>query len=107
MQHAEHCSRISAMSSLGRWQMKMTITLLAAAGIMAVGAGALYMIFVVNPIYTDTASVPSTPADAAPGPYTAAIGKTRGLIRKLLVDDNVTGLSIAVAVDGKIVWAEG
>ena len=33
--------------------------------------------------------------------------EARRLARSLLVDENLPGLSVAVARDGEIVWAEG
>jgi CubicO group peptidase (beta-lactamase class C family) len=39
--------------------------------------------------------------------YTAAIDAARARIRALIVEDNLPGLSVAVGVDGDIVWTEG
>ena len=93
------------MDSLTRWQIKATLTFLVGAFILIVGAGVLYLVFVINPIYTDSASVPSKTTDMA-GPYAAAAENSRRLIRTLVVNDNAPAFSIAVAVDGKTVWAE-
>jgi CubicO group peptidase (beta-lactamase class C family) len=41
------------------------------------------------------------------GPHTAAIEEATRRARSLLVEQNLPGLSVAVAVDGAIVWAEG
>ena len=39
--------------------------------------------------------------------YSGAVEKARSLARALLVQENLPGLSVAVAIDGEIVWAEG
>ena len=51
--------------------------------------------------------MPSTPAAASSDRYAGPIEASRRLARVLVVGDNLPGLSVAVAVDGKIVWAEG
>jgi serine beta-lactamase-like protein LACTB, mitochondrial len=59
------------------------------------------------PVHTDPAAVPSTTGTASAERYSGAVEKTRESARALLVQENLPGLSLAVAVDGKIVWAEG
>src|SRR5262245_34625579 len=39
--------------------------------------------------------------------WAAAVGRGRGLVRTSLCEENVPGMSVAVGVDGEIVWAEG
>jgi serine beta-lactamase-like protein LACTB, mitochondrial len=41
------------------------------------------------------------------GRYEAAIAEARGLLVKFMADNGVPGLSIAIGVDGDIVWSEG
>lgn len=57
------------------------------------------------------AAVLATGAAAAQAPpageYTEAVETARGLARALLAEDSLPGLSVAVGVDGRIVWAEG
>ena len=86
--------------------MKAALTLLIAAVILVVGGGGLYFVFVIYPVHTDPAAVLSAADDVAPG-YTTAVEKARRLVRALLVHENLPGLSMAVAVDGRVVWAEG
>jgi hypothetical protein len=47
----------------------------------------------------------------APAPMTeaqaAVVDQARGFIRKWLADNNIPGVSVAVGVNGRIVWAEG
>jgi serine beta-lactamase-like protein LACTB len=94
------------MDPIVRWQMKIAIVFIAVTGFLVVGAGVIYFVLVINPVYKNAAEVPSTANDLAPGQYTATAEKVRPLVRKLLFDDNVPGISMAVAVNGKIVWAE-
>jgi CubicO group peptidase (beta-lactamase class C family) len=75
---------------------------------MAVAAiGVLYFVLTINPIYRDPAMVPSTAADSTVTRYEAAIDKSRNLARAMLAAENVPGLSVAVAMNGEIAWAEG
>jgi CubicO group peptidase (beta-lactamase class C family) len=74
---------------------------------MVAAAGALYLVLAVTPMHTDPATIPSTAADVRDGPHAAAIDDMRRRARALLVEQNLPGLSVAVAVDGAVVWAEG
>jgi len=86
--------------------LAVVIGLVFAAGIGFSGA-ALYLVYTINPVHTDPAAVPSTVAGVPAGRYSGAVEKARSLARKLLVQENLPGLSVAVAIDGEIVWAEG
>ncbi len=59
------------------------------------------------PIHKDAASVPSTAAVADTVRYSGPVEESRRLARTLVAGDNLPGLSVAIAVDGEIVWAEG
>ena len=75
--------------------------------LVVVGGVALNVFLnIAPPVHTDAAAVPASGGAAAEG-YSAAVAKTRALTRALLVRENLPGLSVAVAIDGKIVWAEG
>ena len=78
-----------------------------AAVVLVVGAGVLYVGSTVNPVHTNPAAIPSAAADVDAGRYVAAVDEARRLARALLVEENLPGLSVAVAVDGAIVWTEG
>ena len=60
-----------------------------------------------KPVHEDAASVPSTAAAAHSDRYTGPVEESRRLARALAAGDNLPGLSVAVAVDGEVVWAEG
>ena len=78
-----------------------------AAVVLVVVAGVIYVGSTVDPVHTDAAAIPSAAADVDAGPYVAAAEEARRLARALLVKENLPGLSVAVAVDGSIVWTEG
>ena len=83
------------------------LAVLFAAAIMLVSGAALFFVFTISPVHTDPAAVPSTASAAQAGRYSGALEEARRLVRSLLVEENLPGLSVAVAVDGEIVWAEG
>ena len=58
-------------------------------------------------MHTDPATVSSTAAAAPAERHSRAVEEARGLARSLLVEENLPGLSVAVALNGEIVWAEG
>ena len=60
-----------------------------------------------RPIHDDPAAVPSAPAALPSGRYAGPIEDSSRRARALVVADKLPGLSVAVAVDGEIVWAEG
>ncbi len=89
-----------------RWSVAAALAALCAVVVVA-GAGALYLVFAISPIHTDAVAIPSTTADVTAGSHTAVVEEARRRARVLLVEENLPGLSVAVAMDGAIVWAEG
>ena len=81
------------------------IALLCAVIITLVGGGVLYFTLTMA-VHPDPAAVPSTPGVHAEE-YAGAIEEARRLAHALLLEDNLPGLSVAVAKDGEIVWTEG
>jgi len=78
------------------------------AGIIIVPAvGAIIFFLTISPVHTDPAAVPSTAGAAPVGRYSGAVEEARRLARALVVDENLPGLSVAVALAGEIVWVEG
>jgi len=74
---------------------------------LAAGGVALYFLVTYRPMHTDAAAIPTAPGEAAAARYKPAVDEATGRARALLVKKDVPGLSVAVAVDGAIVWAEG
>ena len=95
------------MRSSKRGRLEAAVAVLFAVVIVAAGALALYIASTNNPIHDDPAALPSVAAEADAGPYAESVEQARRAARELTVAENVPGLSVAVAADGKIVWAEG
>src|SRR5262245_1303803 len=57
-------------------------------------------------IHPDPQSVTSVAAAEPQQKWAAAVGRGRELARQAAVDLNVPGISVAVGVDGEVVWAE-
>lgn len=81
------------------------LALLFVAVITLAGGGALYFVSTMA-VHSDPAAVPSTPGVHAER-YSGAIDESRRLAHSLLLEENLPGLSVAVARDGEIVWTEG
>ena len=88
-----------------RWRAETALALLFAVIITVAGGGAVYFVSTMA-VHTDPAAVPSTPGVHAKR-YSGAIEESRHLAHALLLEDNLPGLSVAVARDGEIVWTEG
>jgi serine beta-lactamase-like protein LACTB, mitochondrial len=89
-----------------RWRAEAALAVLFAVVILVVGGGAVWVMSR-KPVHENAAAVPSTTAAAPPERYSDAVKEGRRLARALVVDESLPGLSVAVAVDGDIVWAEG
>jgi serine beta-lactamase-like protein LACTB, mitochondrial len=89
-----------------RWRGEAALALFFAV-VMVVGSGALYFACIPNHVHTDVSAIRSAAAEVNAGPRAAAVEAARRMTRPRLVEENLPGLSVAVAVDGAIVWAEG
>jgi CubicO group peptidase (beta-lactamase class C family) len=75
---------------------------------LAVGSRLLWRAFTpTTPVHKDAAAVPSTEAAAPSDRHARPVEESRRLARALVAGDDLPGISVAVAVDGEIVWAEG
>jgi CubicO group peptidase (beta-lactamase class C family) len=91
-----------------RWRIEAAVTVLLAVVMLVVGGGAVWVMSTKRkPVHEDAAAVPSTPSSASSDRYAGPVEASRRLARVMVVGDNLPGLSVAVAVDGAIVWAEG
>jgi serine beta-lactamase-like protein LACTB, mitochondrial len=88
-----------------RWRAEAMLALLCAAIITFAGGGALYFASTMA-VHSDPAAVPSTRGVHAER-YAGAIEESRRLAHALLLEENLPGLSVAVARNGEIVWTEG
>ena len=89
-----------------RWRIEAALAVLFAVVMLLVGGRALW-VRSKKPLYEDAAAVPSTAAAARSGRYAGAVEESRRLARALAANDNLAGLSVAVARDGEVVWTEG
>ena len=90
-----------------RRRAEAALALLLAAAMMLVGGAVVVFFVTISPVHTDPATVPSTAAAAPAARHSGAVEEARRLARSLLVDENLSGLSVAVALSGETVWAEG
>ena len=77
------------------WRTETVFALLLAVVLTVAGAGALYFMSTMD-VHPDPAAVPLTPGVHA-ARYSNAIDESRRLAHALLLDDNLPGLSVAVA----------
>jgi serine beta-lactamase-like protein LACTB, mitochondrial len=89
-----------------RRSAEAVLAILFAVLMVVVGGGAVWLSST-SSVQQDAAEVPSTTAAAPAGRHARFVEESRRLARALVVGDNLPGLSVAVAVDGEIVWAEG
>jgi serine beta-lactamase-like protein LACTB len=75
--------------------------------IMAVLGLFAYMSVTATPIHPDPHSVTSVARSAQSGRWADAAERGRQIMRAGLSEQNLPGASVAVGVDGEIVWAEG
>ena len=96
-----------ARRTLGRTEIALAI--LFALAIIA--AGSIALVIVINQpkqIYTDPAVIPSAASAPPAAPYSSAVEEVQRQVRRTLTTEtSLHGLSVAVAKDGGIVWAEG
>ena len=90
---------------MGRRQARTEAGLAVAAAVAMVAGTVLYFAFTIEPVHTNPAAIPAAAAASAPS-HATAIDEAKGLARALAVKDNLPGLSVAVAINGEIVWAE-
>ena len=89
-----------------RWRAEAALAILFAVVMLVVGGGAIWFVSTMS-VHEDAGSVPSTAAAEHSDAYVGPVEESRRLARALAAGDNLPGVSVAVAVDGEIVWAEG
>jgi serine beta-lactamase-like protein LACTB, mitochondrial len=89
-----------------RWRAEAALAALFAVVMLVVGGGAVWVMSR-KPVHENAAAVPSTTAATPPERYSDAVEEGRRLARALVFGEGLPGLSVAVAVDGDIVWSEG
>lgn len=66
----------------------------------------LYMKVTATKVQPNPQEIPSAIDSAPPGRWTGAADQARKIVRTSISEDNLAGLSIAVGIDGEIVWTE-
>jgi CubicO group peptidase (beta-lactamase class C family) len=89
-----------------RWRAEAALAVVCTV-VMLVVSGAVLWRTITIPVHKDAGAVPSAAAAAPSDRYAGPVEESRRLARALAVDDNLSGLSVSVAVNGEIVWAEG
>ena len=67
----------------------------------------VYMSATATPLHPNPQEVPSVPRSPSSPKWAGAVEQGRQIMRAALTEQNLPGLSVAVGVDGEIVWAEG
>jgi serine beta-lactamase-like protein LACTB, mitochondrial len=65
-----------------------------------------YLSATARPLHPDPQTVTSVATPASPR-WSSAVGRAQTLARATLIEQNWPGLSVAVGLDGEVVWAEG
>ena len=86
----------------------LALLVLAIGGLLLAVLGLFaYVSFTARPLHPNAQDIPSV-SNAAPAKrWAGAVKEAQGLVRADLTEQNLPGLSVAVGVDGAIVWAEG
>jgi serine beta-lactamase-like protein LACTB, mitochondrial len=88
-----------------RWRAEAALAILFAV-MLVVGSGAVWLVSTMS-VHEDAAAMPSTVGARPPDRYAGSVEESRRLVRALIARDNLPGLSVAIAINGEIVWAEG
>lgn len=67
----------------------------------------VFMSVTATPVHSTAESVPTRPLSPPPPAWSAVIPQNRDFLRRTLKEQNLAGLSLAVAVNDEIIWAEG
>jgi serine beta-lactamase-like protein LACTB len=94
-----------------RWNRTETwigLIVLGIGGVMlAVGGLWIYVSATAIPLHPDAQQVPSQAGAAPADRWASAVESGRQIVRAGVSEQNLPGVSVAVAIDGGIVWAEG
>lgn len=94
--------------SWNRVETWVTLLVLGAGGVVLALAGLwVYVSATAIPLHPDASSVPSATASSPSAQWAEAVERGRQAMRAGLAEQNLPGVSVAVGVNGAIVWAEG
>lgn len=83
------------------------MAVVAAVLMVAIAGVSLWVSSTRRPLHENAAAVSSSPATGRTDRYARPIEDSRQLARTLVAGENLPGLSVALAVNGEVVWAEG
>ena len=79
-----------------------------AIGLLLVGLGGLWVFMSATPpLHPNAQAVTSVPGSSPSQQWAEATTRGREILRASVAEQNLPGVSVAVGVDGNIVWAEG
>ena len=83
--------------------------ILLGVGLLVVGIPGLfvYMRLTATKVHPDSRNIPSLANSPSPPKWAGAAEQSRQIVRASMSENNLAGLSVAVGIDGEIVWAEG
>ncbi len=83
--------------------------ILLGVGLLAVGIPGLfvYMRVTATKVHPDSQKIPSVMESPPLAKWAGAAEQARQIVRTSISENNLAGLSIAVGIDGEIVWTEG
>ena len=83
--------------------------ILLGVGLLAVGIPGLfvYMSVTATKVHPDSQNIPSLTNSPPLPKWAGAAEQSRQIVRASMSENNLAGLSVAVGIDGEIVWAEG
>ena|SRR5947209_20184205 len=83
--------------------------ILLGVGLLGVGIPGLfvYMRVTATKVHRDSQEIPSVIESPPPAKWARAAEQARQIVRRSISENNLAGLSIAVGIDGEIVWTEG
>jgi serine beta-lactamase-like protein LACTB, mitochondrial len=95
-------------NSWNRTQTWVGLVVLAIGGVVAAVVGLfVYVSVTATPLHPDPTAVPSTGQSAPLQKWENAVEQGRQIARAGLTGQNLPGISVAVGIDGDVVWAEG
>ena len=94
--------------SWNRTETWLALIVVGVGGLLAAVAGLhVYVTATATPLHPDANRLPSVTRGTAAPDWAAAVERARVSTRAAVTTQNLPGLSVAVGVEGQIVWAEG
>src|SRR5438132_6804304 len=83
--------------------------ILLGVGLLAVGIPGLFVFMKVTAtkVHPDSQKIPSVMGSPPLAKWAAAAEQARQIVRTSISENNLAGISIAVGIDGEVVWTEG